>query len=153
MVDLHAFRAFAEGAAANANISYVLDTNFGLTADPSVVAVPHIRSITEAGLWRWVRGIEIGNEQDNYAMQWGQPLKVKDGVALPHYRNSSYTFENYFNEYRVFADAFVAAGMPRGILQGGTWAGSSWYSEIPRYLQAYGAEMNVMALHQCVNPP
>ena len=61
MSDLNSYRAFAEGAAAAANVSYVMDINFGLTPDPSVVATPHIRAITEAGLWPWVRGVEIGN--------------------------------------------------------------------------------------------
>ena len=91
-------------------------------------------------------------EQDNYAGAADSPLFVDKitGESLPHLRDASYTFDDYFREYRTYADAFVAAGMPVGRLQGGTWAGSTWWSDLPRYLNEYGDEMNLMGLHQYV---
>ena len=46
---------------------FVIDTNFGLSADPSLVASPAIKAVGEAGLWPFVDAIEIGNEMDIYA--------------------------------------------------------------------------------------
>lgn len=63
LTTLQAYRTFAETTAAAANISFVIDTNFGLTADPRLVATAHIRGLGTAGLWPWVRGVEIGNGQ------------------------------------------------------------------------------------------
>lgn len=62
------------------NFKYVIDTNLGLTADPSVVATPHVKALGEAGLWPYIKAIEIGNEMDIYASHSTMPDK-------PHHRN------------------------------------------------------------------
>jgi hypothetical protein len=66
----------------------------------------------------------------------------------PHHRNASYTFSEYMAEYKSFSAAYIEAGMPEDRLQGGTWAGDSWYPDIPQYLAAFGGAMNTMSLHK-----
>lgn len=65
--DLAAYKTFALQTAKDCNISYVIDTNFGLSPDPRTVALAHVQAITKSDLWPLVSAIEIGNEVDIYA--------------------------------------------------------------------------------------
>eukprot|EP00041_Stephanoeca_diplocostata_P032809 m.1062510 g.1062510 ORF g.1062510 m.1062510 type:complete len:503 (-) comp24215_c0_seq18:1654-3162(-) len=138
---LLAYKRFASSTAHAANVSFVIDTNFGLSPDPSVVAVGHVAALDTAGLWPYTRGVEIGNEMDIYADHANVPGK-------PHHRNASYTYNDYFVEYAPFVRQYRDAGMPGRRLQGGTFAGSSWNKYIPDLILAYGAEMATYSMHK-----
>ena len=65
--DLEAYITFAAVTAKKANVSYIIDTNFGLTADPYTVAVPHVAAVLAANnsdgrrLMDHVFAFEVGN--------------------------------------------------------------------------------------------
>ena len=56
---------------------YVIDTNFGASPDPTLVATRHVRAIGAAGLWDVVSGVEVGNEVDIYAKSDPQEQRLK----------------------------------------------------------------------------
>ena len=92
MADLKAYRTFAMGTAGDVTISYVIDTNFGLSPDPTVVATKHIAALGEAGLWPFVKAAEIGKEIDCFAGHVGVP-------GQPQHRDANYTFQDYEAEF------------------------------------------------------
>ena len=59
-------QTFAEETAADLHISYVIDTNLGLSSNPATVATAHIAAVNAAGLWPLVQAVEVGNECDLY---------------------------------------------------------------------------------------
>ena len=79
--------AFAKQAQ-TIDAKFVIDVNFGLTADPAVVAVPHVRALTAAGLWPYIHAVEIGNEMDLYAGH-------STAAGKPHHRDQSYSYDQY----------------------------------------------------------
>ena len=148
--DLAAYRAFAASTAADANVSYVIDVNFGGSTDPAFSAVPHVRALGAAALWPHVRAVEIGNEMDIYASHAGVPGK-------PQHRNASYTFGEYAAEFSAFLAALrdPAVGLPPKRVQGGTWASSStsgahlaWDSGFASYVSQHAAELASVSYHR-----
>lgn len=80
-------------------------------------------------------------EMDIYAGHANLPGK-------PHHRNASYSFADYMVEFKTFLAAYREVGMPDRRVQGGTWAGTAWYPDLPPYLAAYGNQMAAMSLHK-----
>ena len=113
--DLNAYARFAEETAKDLNISFVIDTNFGISSDPALVALPHVRSLAKHSIWHLVHAVEIGNEVDIYAKSTSKEQKAKG------HRNMSYTYVYYEPEFGSYVDAFKAAGMPARLVQGGTY--------------------------------
>ena len=63
--DLSAYVNFASRTAAAANVSLIIDTNFGTSTDPRKLALPHIKAVVGyPGLLQHVSAVEIGNEMD-----------------------------------------------------------------------------------------
>ena len=63
--DLSAYVNFASRTAAAANVSLIIDTNFGTSTDPRKLALPHIKAVVgHPGLMQHVSAVEIGNEMD-----------------------------------------------------------------------------------------
>lgn len=93
--DLNAYRAFANKTAADLDISFVIDTDMGVSSNPQDVAVQHIKGLAAAGLWDIVHAVEVGNECDLFSVSvwgwgggiWSTPRFVRSGrfdpVALP----------------------------------------------------------------------
>jgi hypothetical protein len=141
--DLAAYKVFASNTANDCNVSYVIDTNFGLSPDPGDVAVAHVRAITKAGLWPLVHAIEIGNEIDIFAK--GTPEEQKE----KGHRNSSYDYGYYEPEFASYLAAYRQPenGMPPKIVQGATYCSFSnnpngraysFKSNVSRYLDRFG---------------
>jgi hypothetical protein len=135
--DLQAYLAFASTTAAAANISYIIDTNFGLSADPHAVAVPHVAAVLGAtdGAGRRLidrtMSFEVGNEIDLFhnAAKPGRPT----------HRNASYTEAEYEAEFRAYVAAYVGAGLaPERMIQGATYASThgAWGERFAAYLAA-----------------
>ena len=86
--DLAAYTTFVTRTAAKANLSLIIDTNFGTSPDPRMYALKHVEAVVRfPGLLPHVSGIEVGNEMDLYigSQRPGRP---------PH-RNASYTESEY----------------------------------------------------------
>ena len=146
MEELVAYKSFAQGVARDLNLTYVIDTNFGVSPDPNVVAVGHIRALGKAGLWPLVRAIEIGNEIDIYAKSTPAQQKAKG------HRNRSYTYLDYEPEFLAYVRAFRNAGMPHGRVQGGTYCALSnrggFDANISRYVNLERAELRSFSYHR-----
>jgi hypothetical protein len=149
--DLAAYIAFAEDTAKEANVSYIIDTNFGLSPDPHAVAVPHVVAVLAARdaaghlLQDRVSAFEVGNEMDLYATHFRQPGK-------PQHRNASYTEAEYEVEFAAYVAAYVAVGLsPKRMIQGATYAETShgeWGKRFETYVESFAASMGSVSLHQ-----
>ena len=141
--DLAAYVTFASKTAAAANVSLIIDTNFGTSTDPFAIAVPHVKAVVGyAGLLRHVSGVEIGNEMDIYFHQ-------KAGRA-PH-RNASYTEKEYEAEFATFLKAYEGeGGLPTGLIQGATYASASkeWGYRFAAVVQQWASHMASVSLHR-----
>ena len=147
--DLEAYLAFASTTAAAANVSYIIDTNFGLSPDPHAVAVPHVAAVlgTTDGAGRRLidrtLSFEVGNEIDLFhdAGKPGRPL----------HRNSSYSEAEYEVEFKAFVAAYIDAGLaPDGMVQGATYASTDgeWGAQFAEYLAANARALRSVSLHQ-----
>ena len=88
--------------ARDANVSFIIDTNFGTSPDPRKYALQHVRAVVQhPGLLEFVSGVEIGNEMDLY-------FHEKPGRAV--HRNKSYTEEEYEVEFGNFVETFIKEG-------------------------------------------
>ena len=132
--DLIAYTRFAEDTAKDLNISYVIDTNFGISPDPASVALPHVRGLAKHSMWHLVHAVEIGNEIDIYAKSTAEEQKAKG------HRNMSYSYVYYEPEFGSYVDAFKAVGLPAQLVQGGTYCSFSarkgFDGNMSRYLNA-----------------
>ena len=143
---LDAYRAFATTAAADVNVSYVIDTNFGRSPDPHV-ATGHVDALAAAGLWPLVHAVEIGNEMDIYAKSNASEQHTKG------HRNASYTYADYEPEFLNYIKAFRAAGLPPRMVQGATYCalGSTrggFNGNISRYLRVSSPELKTFSYHR-----
>ena len=143
--DLLAYKTFAMSTAAAANVSYVIDTNFGLSPDPQLVATGHIKALGEHGLWPFVKSVEVGNEVDIYAKP-GNPAEQK---AKGH-RNMSYGYAYYEPEFASFVSAFRTAGMPERSVQGATYASfkADFSGNVSSYISKHHAELSSFSWHR-----
>ena len=66
----------------------------------------------------------------------------------PHHRDASYNYAQYSAEFGLFEQAFEAAGMPAGSIQGATYAGSKWYGEIGDYIKTHGSKLKTVSYHK-----
>ena len=146
--ELAAYKEFAHGVGADLNVSYVIDTNFGVSADPHAVATKHVAALGDAGLWPLVRAVEVGNEVDIYAKSTPSQQKAKG------HRNMSYEYDYYEPEFGEYIKAYRAAGMPPRMVQGATYCSLSptdrggFDSNISRYLSVAREELRSFSYHR-----
>ena len=107
-----AYEHFARATAADVNVSYVIDANFGVSPDPHLVATAHVEALGAAGMWDLVRAVEIGNEIDIFAKPTAEEQAAKG------HRNMSYNYDYYEPEFEAYVAAFREAGMPAQRVQG-----------------------------------
>jgi hypothetical protein len=124
------------------NVSLVIDVNFGVSSSPAL-AVAHVKALDAAGLWPFIRGIEIGNEQDHYARR--TPVdQYKKG-----HRNMSYSYEHYSREFSDYLSALRAAGMPMKRVQGGTWSSlRDFVGNLNGYVHRFKNELRSFSYHR-----
>ena len=145
--DLDAYVTFANTTAAAANVSFIIDTNFGLSPDPHAVAVAHLSAVlAKPGLLEHVLSFEVGNEMDIYASHC---MKTP---SKPCHRNGSYTEAEYEMEFDAFVEAYVNAGLsPTRMIQGATYAETShgeWGNHFHDYVSSRAETMRSVSLHQ-----
>lgn len=141
--DLAAYARFAGETASAANVSLIIDTNFGTSANPARFGLPHVQAVVRyPGLLKHVSAIEIGNEMDLYSHQ-------KPGRA--QHRNASYTEEEYEVEFGHFLHAYEAeGGLPTGLIQAATYssANGDWGKRLTALVQRYAPHLASVSLHR-----
>jgi hypothetical protein len=141
--DLAAYTRFAGETARAANVSFIIDTNFGTSADPGRFGLPHVQAIVRyPELLQHVSAVEIGNEMDLYFQQ-------KPGRA--QHRNASYTEEEYEVEFGQFLRAYEAeGGLPSGMIQAATYssANGDWGKRLTGLVQRYAPHLASVSLHR-----
>ena len=141
--DLAAYTRFTSETALAANVSLIIDTNFGTSTDPRRFGLPHVQAVVRRPeLLKHVSAVEIGNEMDLYSHQ-------KPGRA-PH-RNASYTEEEYEVEFGMFLRAYEGdGGLPLGMIQAATYssANGDWGSRLSGLVQHYASHLASVSLHR-----
>ena len=143
--DLDAYAAFASTTAAEANVSLIIDTNFGTTPDPTRFGVPHVKAVVgHPNLLPYVSAVEVGNEVDLFVHE-------KPGHAV--HRNTSYTEAEYEVEWGRFVDAYEDAskgGLPKGMIQAATYAEANheWGSRLNTLLTTWKGHLASVSLHR-----
>jgi hypothetical protein len=165
--DLASYYNFAANTASDVNVTYTIDTDFGVSPDPRFVAKAHMEALVrsylnllalpnptsifwpqaKAELWPFVNAIEIGNEMDIYAKANPAEQKAKG------HRNSSYNYNKYEPEFANFLSVYKAeAGMPTKMVQGGTFCSlsqkHSWASNVSRYIGKFAPELKTFSYHR-----
>ena len=156
--DLNAYVTFAKSTAASANVSFIIDTNFGASPDPHAVAVAHLAAVlAKSGLLEHVLSFEVGNEMDIYASHCKKSGKSvaspgPSATTAPCHRNASYTETEYGVEFDAFVEAYVAAGLsPMRMIQGAGYASTShgkWGSTFHAYVSSRAETLRSVSLHQ-----
>lgn len=141
--DLEAYTTFASRTAhVSANVSLIIDTNFGTSTDPLRFGVPHIKAVVRhPGLLPHVSAVEVGNEMDIY---------FHEKAGKPHHRNASYTEAEYEKEWANYVQAFEAAGLPMGMVQAATYASASkeWGYKLTALVARWRAHLASVSLHR-----
>jgi hypothetical protein len=150
--DLSAYATFASRTAREkANVTFIIDTNFGTSPDPQRFGVPHVQAVvTHPGLLQYVSAVEIGNEIDLFHDQSSQ----KPGRPL--HRNASYTEREYEVEWGEFIRAFEAptaaggGGLPQGLIQAATYASANgeWGRRLGALTQQWAPHLGSLSLHR-----
>ena len=131
------------------NLSFVLDVNFGRSASPELAAA-HVAAIGRAGLWPFVRAIELGNEEDHYAKP-----SVQEQQAKGH-RGMDYHYLTYEREFASYLTALHDAGLPPHRVQGGTWCCSlgagkdrgGFVGNLSRYTHRFASDLVSFSYHR-----
>ena len=140
--DLSAYVNFASRTAAAANVSLIIDTNFGTSTDPRKLALPHIKAVVGyPGLLQHVSAVEIGNEMDIY---------FHEKAGRPPHRNASYTEQEYESEFAEFVRVLQSEGGLPNIVQGATYASASgeWGQRFAQYVATFRDVMSSISLHR-----
>eukprot|EP01043_Picozoa_sp_COSAG02_P036654 COSAG02_NODE_2699_length_8207_cov_2.313518_6_plen_505_part_00 len=141
--DLAAYTRFAGETASAANVSLIIDTNFGTSTDPARFGLPHVQAVVSyPGLLTHVSAVEIGNEMDLY-------FHHKPGRA--QHRNASYTEEEYEIEFGEFLHAYEAeGGLPTGLIQAATYssANGDWGKRLTALVRRYAPHLASVSLHR-----
>ena len=150
--DLNAYTTFASQTARDkANVTFIIDTNFGTSPDPQRFGVPHVQAlVNHPGLLQYVSAVEIGNEIDLFHDQQNQ----KPGRPL--HRNASYTEREYEVEWGEFIHAFEAplasggGGLPKGMIQAATYASANgdWGRRLGALTTQWAPHLASLSLHR-----
>ncbi|KAJ9468353.1 Beta-glucuronidase [Diplonema papillatum] len=136
--DLDAYKAFASSTV-DFPLKFVLGVNFGLSTDPREFALKHVQAVGKLGIWDVVAGIEIGNEQDTYSGN------------NRGYRNSSFTFADFKEQYANFVSVLTAEGGVPGpkFVQGGAFCcpKGDWSAGLLDHVRSLEASLVSFSLH------
>lgn len=128
-MDLKSYEQFGK----EFDVAFVIDTNFAV-ANSAKWGVAHIQGVAQVMEWNRIKAVEIGNECD---------LFFENGL-----RPTSFNYEEYKQQFDLYRDAYLAAGMPSKRIQGGTFCCSHFDSHVADYIMEEKSQLKTFSYHK-----